>query len=82
MSVYERVRRVASETFDVPEAEITPQSRLKDLSDLDSMEHIEFAMALEEEFHLDVSDEEAEEWDKTEFATIQDVADWVTRHLP
>jgi acyl carrier protein len=43
---------------------------------LDSLDHVELTMSLEEEFGIDISDEDADKW-KTEEATVQHLMDYL-----
>jgi acyl carrier protein len=60
MSVDERVRRIIVEQLAVSEEEVTPQASFVDDLGADSLDTVELVMALEEEFNIEISDEEAE----------------------
>lgn len=48
--VFEKVRRLASELFDVPAGQITAESSPATLKHWDSVQHLNLVLALEEEF--------------------------------
>lgn len=77
--ILERVRAVVAREFDMPEVEIKPETNLRDL-DIDSIGILEIVLGLEEEFELDISDEDtvcAEQ----DSATVQRIADYIERRL-
>lgn len=55
--------------------ELTPESTYDSLH-MDSLDGIEFVMALEEEFCYEIPDQDA---DLTKWRTFQDVVDYITR---
>lgn len=71
--VFERVKEIIAEQLDVSEeVEITPEtSMMKDL-DADSLDAVEIMMELEDEFEIEIPDEEAEQ-----FKTIGDIVKFV-----
>lgn len=71
--VFERVKEIIAEQLDVSEeVEITPEtSMMKDL-DADSLDAVEIMMELEDEFEIEIPDEEAEQ-----FKTIGDIVRFV-----
>jgi acyl carrier protein len=72
MTIEQRLKKVISEQSGVEEKEITPKSNFtKDLS-MDSLDLVEVVMALEQEFKLEISDEDAEK-----LKTVQDAMDYL-----
>lgn len=69
-----RVFNVITEQLGVKVEEISLESRLVDDLGADSLDTVEFLMSLEEEFGVEVSDEEAEN-----IATVADVVELVTK---
>jgi len=59
LSTYERVRKVMMTQLNVGGEEIAPQAMLADLIP-DSLARVELLMALEEEFSVEIPDEDAE----------------------
>jgi acyl carrier protein len=79
MSTLERVRRHVAEVFHIPLDQITAETRIADLN-LDSLDDVEFVMVLEEEFGLEIPDEEASTF-FTETTTVGQLAEWIERWL-
>jgi len=74
--VRERTSRVLAEQFDVPDNRITESASLDDDLAATSLDRVEVVMALEEEFGIDISDNQAER-----FATVADVLACVTANV-
>lgn len=68
MDVYDKVKAIVIDQLGVDEEEITPTTTFQALN-ADSLDIVELVMALEEEFNLDIADEEVE--------NIQSIADVV-----
>lgn len=60
MSTLDRVKKVVVEQLDVNEDEVTPQASFVDDLGADSLDVVELVMGLEEEFDLEIPDEDAE----------------------
>jgi acyl carrier protein len=76
-SVEERVKKVIAEQLspDDPSKVTTEASFVDDLG-ADSLDTVELVMALEEEFEIDIPDEEAEK-----IVTVQDAIDYIKAHV-
>lgn len=59
MDVYEKVKAIVIDQLGVDEEEVTPTTSFQALN-ADSLDIVELVMALEEEFNLDIADEEVE----------------------
>jgi acyl carrier protein len=59
MSVFEKVKSIVVEQLGVEEDDVTMETSFQDL-EADSLDIVELVMALEEEFDLEISDEDAE----------------------
>ena len=55
-----KIKEITSEQLGVDESQITPEAKFVDDLGADSLDTVELVMALEEEFDLEISDEEAE----------------------
>lgn len=74
MDVYEKVKGIVMDQLGVDEEEITPTTSFQALN-ADSLDIVELVMALEEEFNLDIADEEVEN-----IKTIADVVKYVSEN--
>ena len=74
--VFERVKEVLVEQLGVDENEITEGASFQEDLDADSLDLVELIMSLEEEFNLEISDEDAEK-----IHTVNDALEYVQEHL-
>lgn len=74
MSVYEKVQGMIVEQLGVEAANVKLETSFEDL-DADSLDIVELVMALEEEFELEISDEEVEK-----IKTVGDVVKYIDAH--
>jgi len=74
--ILKKVKEITSEQLGVDESQITPEAKFIDDLGADSLDTVELVMALEEEFDLEISDEEAEK-----LTTVQKVVDYIETHL-
>jgi acyl carrier protein len=75
LNIQTRVKEIVIEQLGVNEDEVTPEaSFLEDLG-ADSLDIVELVMALEEEYELEISDEDAES-----IKTVQDVVSYIEGH--
>jgi acyl carrier protein len=74
-SVDRRVIEIIVEQLGVSEEEVTMEASFIDDLGADSLDLVELIMALEEEFSLEISDEDAEK-----IQTVQDVVNYITEH--
>ena len=56
----EKVKKIIAEQLSVSEDQITPDASFVEDLGADSLDTVELVMALEEEFEIDIPDEEAE----------------------
>ncbi|MFQ5742360.1 MAG: acyl carrier protein [Acidobacteriota bacterium] len=60
MSTQEKVKKIIVEQLGVDEDEVTPEASFVDDLGADSLDTVELVMAFEEEFDLEIPDEDAE----------------------
>ncbi|GEN44884.1 acyl carrier protein [Alkalibacillus filiformis] len=58
--VFDRVKNIIVERLDVDESKVTESASFKDDLEADSLDVVELVMELEDEFDMEISDEEAE----------------------
>jgi len=71
-----KVKEITSEQLGVDESQITPEAKFVDDLGADSLDTVELVMALEEEFDLEISDEEAEK-----LTTVNRVISYIEDYL-
>ncbi|HEY8414318.1 MAG TPA: acyl carrier protein [Thermaerobacter sp.] len=74
-ALFQRVREIIVEQLGVDEASVTPEARFIDDLGADSLDIVELIMALEEEFDLEIPDEEAEK-----IVTVGDAIQYIEKH--
>ena len=72
MSIEERVKKIIVEQLGVKEEDVKPEASFVEDSGADSLDTVELVMALEEEFDIEIPDEEAEK-----ITTVQSAIDYV-----
>ena len=75
-TVERRVIEIIVEQLGVSEEEVTLEASFIDDLGADSLDLVELIMALEEEFGLEISDEDAEK-----IQTVQDVINYINEHI-
>jgi acyl carrier protein len=75
MNIEEKVKGIIVEQLGVDEDEVTPTASFVDDLGADSLDQVELVMALEEEFKLEINDEDAEK-----IKTVQDAIDYISKH--
>ncbi|MEE8300299.1 MAG: acyl carrier protein [Desulfatiglandales bacterium] len=74
MSVEEKVKKIICEQLGVKEEDVVPEASFVDDLGADSLDQVELIMAMEEEFDVSISDEEAEK-----ILTVRDVIEYVEK---
>ena len=72
MSIEERVRKIVCEQLGKADEEVNNDSSFVDDLGADSLDTVELVMALEEEFDLEIADEEAEQ-----ISTVQEAVNYI-----
>lgn len=73
--VFDRVKRIIVDRLGVDESEVTPEASFKDDLGADSLDIVELVMELEDEFDLEISDEDAEK-----ISTVGEVISYIESH--
>ena len=71
----ERVTKLVCEQLGVKEEEVTPEASFVEDLGADSLDTVELVMALEEEFEIEIPDEEAEK-----ITTVKEAIDYIEAH--
>lgn len=74
-SIEDRVKKIVVEQLGVKEDEVSNAASFVDDLGADSLDTVELVMALEEEFDIEIKDEEAEK-----ITTIQEAIDFIKAH--
>ncbi|HOU92591.1 MAG TPA: acyl carrier protein [Polyangiaceae bacterium] len=69
------VKRIIKEQLDVDEKDIKPESTFIDDLGADSLGLVELVLAFEEQFEIDIPDEDTEK-----IRTVQDAIDYIQKH--
>ncbi len=75
-SIEEKVREIIANQLGVEPAEVLPEASFVDDLGADSLDLVELVMAMEEEFGVEVPDEEAEK-----MRTVQDTINYLRDHI-
>ena len=75
MSVEDKVKEIVIDQLGVEVTEVTPEASFVDDLGADSLDTVELVMALEEEFDLEIPDEEAEK-----IKTVGEAIDYIKKH--
>jgi acyl carrier protein len=75
-TVSERLKKIIVDQLGVDESEVVPSASFVEDLNADSLDLVELIMSLEEEFKVQISDEDAEK-----ITTVQEADDYIEEHL-
>jgi acyl carrier protein len=73
--IAKRVNEIVAEQLGVEEALVVPEASFMDDLGADSLDTVELVMALEEEFDIEIPDEDAEK-----IQSVNDAIEYITEH--
>jgi acyl carrier protein len=76
MSIEQRVKEIIVEQLGVNEGEVKPEAKFVDDLGADSLDLVELVMALEEDYNMEISDEDAEK-----ILTVGDAIEYIKAHV-
>jgi acyl carrier protein len=75
-TITERLKKIVVDQLGVDESEVVSSASFVEDLNADSLDLVELIMSLEEEFKLQISDEDAEK-----ITTVQEADDYIEEHL-
>jgi len=72
---FEKVKAIIVEHLGAEESDVTPEAHFIDDLGADSLDTVELVLALEEEFNIEISDEDAEK-----IQTVGDAISYIEEH--
>ncbi|MGH2625840.1 MAG: acyl carrier protein [Anaerolineales bacterium] len=76
-TVFDRVKGIVTEQLGVDEGQVTPEASFVDDLGADSLDVVELVMALEEEFEIEIPDEDAEK-----IVKVAEAVKYIEQHMP
>lgn len=75
-TINDRLKKIIVDQLGVDESEVVPSASFVEDLNADSLDLVELIMSLEEEFKVQISDEDAEK-----ITTVQEAEDYIEEHL-
>lgn len=75
MSIEDKVKKIIADKLSVDLEELVPEASFADDLGADSLDLVELVMSMEEEFDIDISDEDAEK-----MVTVKDAINYINKH--
>ena len=73
--IFEKVRKIICDQFDLEEDDVTPEPLLEDDLEADSLDLVDLVMSFEDEFQIEVPDEDVEN-----IKTVGDIVKYIEEH--
>ena len=70
-----KIKEIAADRLGVEEGDVTPDASFREDLEADSLDLVELIMELEEQFGMEIPDEEAEK-----ITTVEEAVDYVMEH--
>ncbi|MBA3791229.1 MAG: acyl carrier protein [Actinomycetota bacterium] len=70
-----KIQEIAADRLGVEETEVTPEASFREDLEADSLDLVELIMELEEQFGLEIPDDQAEK-----ITTVEQAVDYVSEH--
>jgi acyl carrier protein len=70
-----KIQEITADRLGVEEGDVTPEASFREDLEADSLDLVELIMELEEQFGMEIPDEEAEK-----ITTVEEAVDYVTEH--
>lgn len=74
--IFEKIRKIISEQLEIDEEEISLESSFQDDLNADSLDVVELIMSIEDEFGIEIPDEDAEK-----ITTVEDAVGYIQEHI-
>lgn len=74
MNIEAKVKDIVANSLDLKPEEVMPESNLVNDFDMDSLDSVELIMALEEEFDIEIPDEDADN-----LLTVKDIVEYIIK---
>ena len=75
MSIHDKVKKIIAEKLSVDLSEVVPEASFVDDLGADSLDLVELIMSMEEEFDVEISDEDAEQ-----LVVVKDAMDYISKN--
>lgn len=75
MTAEDKIKKMIAEKLSVDLSEVVPEASFVDDLGADSLDLVELVMSMEEEFDIDISDEDAEK-----IVSVKDAIDYIDNH--
>ena len=72
-----KIQEITADRLGVDEIDVTPDASFREDLEADSLDLVELIMELEEQFGMEIPDEEAEK-----ITTVEEAVDYVVEHQP
>ena len=75
--ILNKIQEITADRLGVDESDVTPDASFREDLEADSLDLVELIMELEEQFGMEIPDEEAEK-----ITTVEEAVDYVQEHQP